>query len=187
MNIVIVGDSFSSDNCKDSWVCLLEKNHTITNLSQRGISEYRIYNIIKQNLLLINQSDILLVWHTNPDRIYIPDDVDYPSRLIPSHPFCDMVASDALSDTDWNKIAQIYYKNFYNKDMQEDMFKLLIEKIHQIITTKVLDFSGFEIYNDQFFIKSFSDLRFNHSGNINHLNLLGNLYVFNYIEQRIKE
>jgi hypothetical protein len=186
MNIVIVGDSFSSDNCNGSWINLLEKNHTVTNLSQRGISQYRIYTIIKQNLLLINQSDVLLVWHTNSDRIYIPDGVDYPTRLISSHSCCDMIANDALNNSDWKKIAHTYYKNFYDKDMQEDISRLLIDKIHQVVRSKILDFSGFDIFHDYHFIKSFHNVRLEFPGNINHLNLVGNSRVFEYINQGVK-
>jgi hypothetical protein len=187
MKIIIVGDSFSSDNCNSSWVNQLEKNYTVTNLSYRGISEYRIYTIVKQNLSLINQADILLVWHTNPDRIYIPDNVEYPARIIASHPHCDMVANDVLSDRHWGKIAQTYYKNFHDENMQQDIFELLIQQIHQIVTVKILDFSGFELANNQFFIKSFSDLRLTCPGNINHLDLIGNSHVFNYIDREIKK
>jgi len=187
MNIIIVGDSFSCDNCDGSWIAQLEKTHTVTNLSCRGISEYRIYTIIKQNLLLINQSDILLIWHTNPDRIYIPDGVEYPSRAISTHPHCDMVASDVLSDQRWERIAQTYYKNFYDESMQEEIFKLLIQQIHQIVTVKILDFSGFELHNDQLLIKSISDLRLKYPGNVNHLDLTGNFHVFKHVEQEIKK
>jgi hypothetical protein len=187
MNIIIVGDSFSSDDSKGSWIDLLEQKHNVTNLSQRGISEYRIYSIIKKNLSLINQSDILLVWHTNPDRIYIPNLVDYPTRSVSSHLNCDMVAGDVLCDSHWNKIAKIYYKHFFDREMQEDLFTLMIEKIHQIVTCKIFDFSGFNISNDTCSIKSFYELRQNFPGDINHLDLIGNLSVHKYIDQRIKQ
>jgi len=187
MNIVIIGDSFSSDNCEGSWVEQVASKYNVVNLSQRGISEYRIYTIVKKNLSLINQSDILLLWHTNPDRIYLPDTVEYPTRTVSSHAHCDMVANDALSNSHWNKIAKIYYKNFYDKDMQEDLFSLVIEKIHRIVTCRMFDFSGFEISNPTHFIKSFHDMRNNFSGHINHFDLTGNSLIYQYINQGIEQ
>ena len=45
--LLICGDSFSTDWTKKyegiGWVNMLEKNYKITNISQAGVSEYKIY------------------------------------------------------------------------------------------------------------------------------------------------
>ena len=112
MKIAIVGDSFSSDSDSGSWITLLEKNHQVINFSQRGISQYKILQIINQNLDILQSVDKVIVWYTNPDRIYVNQDVDYPTRLNSTHKFADMVASDILNKKEWKNIAETYYRFF---------------------------------------------------------------------------
>ena len=46
-NILICGDSFAADWTKKydgtGWVNMLTKDHTITNIAEAGVSEYKIY------------------------------------------------------------------------------------------------------------------------------------------------
>jgi len=184
MTISILGDSFSADADTGSWIDLLSKNTTVHNYSQRGSSEYRIYQSMIDNLESIQQSDQVIVFHTNPDRIYVPNAVDYPTRKIPTHKTCDMLISDAFSNKSWRSIADVYYRHFFDQQYQTDMWQLMVDKINTVLTgTPVLNCTGFDIAYQN--ITSISDIKQQHPGNINHLDLTGNQAVYNRISQLI--
>lgn len=182
MNITIVGDSFSSDVSKDSWATQLSECHSVNNLSQRGISQYRIYTIIKDNLSLIENSDCLIIWHTNPDRIFVNDNIDFPTRCLGSHPTADLVANDALSSKDkvWRQTVESYYKVFFNSPQQELYHRLLVNEIRRLVAgVKTLEYTGFNLNNSD--IKSFFNIKIANAGNVNHMNAVGNRIVFETI------
>jgi hypothetical protein len=176
----IVGDSFSSDQSSESWVTLLTQHGKVTNLSQRGISEFRIFRIIEENLADINCADTMIVCHTNPSRIYIPDGIPYPSRSLATHSTCDMVASDAMVSGEWQDIARIYYKNFYDDYLQKKLFDFIFQEIHLMVKIPILDCSGFDLVGNADII-SFADTWQQHPGNINHLDAEGNRMVYRQI------
>ena len=72
MHVLIVGDSFAADwsakHCDlFGWPNLLAKHHTVTNLAQAGVSEYKIY---KQLISVdLSQFDLVIVAHTSPYRV----------------------------------------------------------------------------------------------------------------------
>jgi hypothetical protein len=51
MNLAIIGDSFSSDITSGSWIGLLANSYKLQNYSLRGITHYRIFDIIPRNLV----------------------------------------------------------------------------------------------------------------------------------------
>jgi len=182
MKIKIFGDSFSSDQVSDSWVTFLSEHHEVTNYSQRGISEYRIYKNILYRINDIVSADVVIVFHTNPDRVYVPDHVLTPSRQLHTHPFCDMLATD--SSEKWIP-SEIYYKNFYDQGFQDTMFDFLINGIRKKLkNVKLLEFSGFDIQTPG--IHSISALRERNPGSINHLDIMGNITVFELIQDQLQ-
>ena len=181
-NIVIVGDSFSTDVGVDSWVTRLSNKYNIKNFSQRGISEYRLYRIILKNIEEISNADAVIIFHTNMDRIFVPDHVSFQSRQLSTHTQMDMMANDALTDKQWKKIACHYYRYFYDQDQQNCVYQLLIEKIDQLIATQKIYCSGFNVNCDDVTIKLFNQVRADYPGTINHLNSTGNQLVYNYLE-----
>jgi len=183
MNLVIVGDSFSSDENTTSWVTKLSNDHSIINLSRRGISEYRIYKIVKDNLSLINNCDCLILWHTNPDRIYVNDEISFPTRSIKTHPVADLVANDSLSSNDlyWRNTVENYYKTFFDIDQQTLYHHLLIKEMRNLLMNKhVLEYTGFQLTVDN--VRSFFDTRVSNPGNINHFDIIGNQLIFEQIK-----
>jgi hypothetical protein len=181
MKVMIFGDSFSSDRCPDSWIDLLANEHEVVNHSSRGISEFRIYRNLLDNKKEIKTADAVIVFHTNPDRVYVPDWNRMPTRHLPGHPMCDMVASDITEK--WPP-AEIYYKNFYDQYFQETIYNLIVDDIRQQCKhTKLLEFSGFDLGSAQ--IHSIHQLRKQHAGNINHLDIIGNIDVFSLIRNRL--
>ena len=187
-NIIIIGDSFAVDGGNDSWITKLSQNNTIKNFSQRGISQYRLFNHVVDNLEEIAKADNVIIFHTNMDRIFVPDHVVFQSRQLNTHTQMDMVANDAFQDKDWKHIAGVYYKYFYDQDQQNCVYQLLIEKIDKLIPVNKIHCSGFDINLrfESLSIKSFAQLRTAHPGNINHLNSNGNQIVYNYLEKLIQ-
>lgn len=187
MNIAIIGDSFACDYSEGSWISLLMQDHNITNYSARGISEYRLYKMLMSDYEQIQKADCVIVFHTNPDRVYIPSGVDYPTRKLDSHPHADMVANDILSNARWAKNAEVYYKNFYDQDLQDTLYDFLVEDIAQALSNqKTIMCSGFALESYPA-IYSFASVREKHPGDINHLDINGNLAVYNYIKKNIEE
>lgn len=183
MKIAIVGDSFSSDTGPDSWVSLLSKKHKVYNFSQRGISQFRIYKIFLSNIEIIKECDCLILWDTNPYRVYLGDEVDYPTRNLNSHPYADMVAEDSMMHKGWSKIAKTYYKYFFDEEQQNVFSTLLVQEILNSVNTKVIRCSGFETDDKE--VQSFFKTRQQHKGTINHLDSIGNRIVLEYIQGKL--
>ena len=187
MKIASVGDSFSISDHADSWVSQIAKTHTVLNFSQRGISEYRLYTIVKDHLAEIVASDRLILFHTNPDRVFIPDTVKYPPRNLPSHPHSDMVANDSLSNRSWHNIAETYYRYFFDSSMQLDFYDLLINDIVNLTSSiPTIHCTGFDITSSRAtLIHSFFNTLLTSPGDINHFDAQGNSLVYNYIGQQL--
>lgn len=186
LNISIIGDSFSSDTGPDSWVSMLTDIHNVTNYSQRGISEYRLYNNIIKNIEEISKTDVIIVFHTNPDRVFVPDRVIFHSRTLSTHTHCDMIAENALTDKHWKNIAKEYYTYFFDQSQQNCFYQLLVEKMNNLNLKQIIHCSGFDInipFNS-LHIKSFNDVMISNPGNINHLDLMGNQIVYNYVNSQ---
>ena len=170
----IFGDSFASDATNKSWTNLISKDLEVLNLSKNGISEYRIYRMYRDVREQIQPDDIIIFCHTNPNRVYIPNSTDYPTRNKNSHPECDLVLGDVnRHGIVWRFISYIFMKYFYDENYYKDLFDLMIADMNRI-NCKVIHVSGFE---STFPIISFNDIFINYRGNINHLNEEGNVLV----------
>lgn len=184
MRISIIGDSFSSDEQAISWISLLKKQHQVTNYSLRGISQYRIFKITKTNLADILLSDAVIFWHTNPDRVFVNNEVTFPTRDLASHPSADLIATDSLSsnNSDWKKIVCTYYKFFFDQEQQELYYRLLIKELIELVDgVKIkIHCSGFKLKGIELptSINQFDEIKSKFPGNINHMNESGNLLVY---------
>lgn len=186
MNLAVIGDSFSSDASTGSWVNLLGSIHSLQNYSLRGISQYRIFNTITKNLEDINKADAIVIWHTNPDRVYVNDEVKFPTRELQLHPCADLVASDSLNSKDksWQDVSKIYYKVFYNQEQQIVYYQLMLEKIKSMLSNRiVIHCSGFDLHDPE--VKSFKYLLETHPGPVNHFDLEGNQIVADYLNSKL--
>jgi hypothetical protein len=187
MNLAVVGDSFSSNAETGSWIDLLTRSHTVENYSLRSISQYRIFDILTKNLSDIVNSDAVIIWHTNPDRIYVNDEIEFPTRKLSLHHHADLVAADSLNsqDREWQNTAKTYYKIFYNQQQQMVYYTLILEKIKSILAgKKVIHCSGFNLV-DMPEIKSFNYLLSTNPGNINHCDTEGNSKIHAYISSML--
>jgi hypothetical protein len=184
--IAIIGDSFSADETPTSWVNLLKDNYNITNYSQRGASEYRLYTLVNQYEAELSSADHIVMFHTNSLRVFVPDAVDYPSRRLDSHSHCDLVINDAFADPQWAKIAETYFKYFFDEKYLRKQYQLLISDIDQRFGQKIIHCSGFDEHlAGNVSIKSFATVREQHPGTTNHLDYTGNLKVYQYIKEKL--
>jgi hypothetical protein len=183
--IAIVGDSFSADIGPESWITMLEDNYTISNYSQRGASEYRLYQIVKTYIEQLSTVDHIIMFHTNSLRVFIPDTVDYPTRKLSTHNKCDLVVGDAMADLDWAKIAETYYKYFFDETYLLTQYQLLIKDIHAKFSKNIIHCTGFSESCFEVEIKSFAELRENYPGTVNHLDYNGNLEIYQFIKDKL--
>jgi hypothetical protein len=180
MRVAIFGDSFATIDRADSWASQLAREFKVDNFAQRGVSEYRIYKSIQQRDL--TNYNHIIVFHTNPDRVFVPDHVTHPSRTLQTHPYCDMLANDSLDKVGWADIVKGYYKNFYDQQFQDDLFDLLLDRLFQQCQSAI-HCTGFDLSNTH--IHSFFTLRQTNPGNINHLDTQGNSKIYQYIKERM--
>ena len=183
--IVIIGDSFSTDTGPDSWITMLENDYDVVNYSQRGASEYRLYCVTKDHADQLSTADHIVMFHTNSLRVFIPDTVDYPSRKLNTHGKCDLVIGDAFTDTVWSKIADTYYRYFFDEQYLCTQYQLLIKDIHSAYPEKIIHCTGFKEFEFEIPIKSFAQVREKHPGTVNHLDCNGNLEIYQFIKERL--
>ncbi len=182
--IWIFGDSFSSNLENVSWTHILarEFEEEISIQSSNGISEFRILGQIKENINLINEGDLVIVCHTNPFRVYIPDNIPYPARLVQSHPNCDLVISDSMNrGWLWKVISKIYYKYFFDETYHQAIFDLFVEEEISLLetkTTNIIEVSGFKGFDH-----SFDYIFESYPGTINHMSELGNMMLADTISE----
>ena len=198
-NILIIGDSFAADwstKYKDylGWPNLLAEQHTVTNLAQAGVSEYKIY---KQLLSVKDLSvfDAVIVAHTSPYRV--------PTRLHPVH-FNDSLHKDAdliYADIAYHskRIKNIFnrslrgayefYNYHYDSGFFEDSYCLFRIEINRILEDKqVITLSTF---NQQASMEANTinlvDMLVTYPGLINHYSEFGNRLVYGSITSKIQE
>lgn len=176
--IWIIGDSFSTDMSSDSWIKKLSGEYIVNNISENGISEYRIYRKFLDVRDIFRPDDIVIFCHTNPFRIFLPDRISYPTRSKKSHPKCDLVIGDALDNGwFWKLLTTLYLKYFFDEDQCYSQFDLMVNEMDRITQLKgchVIHITGFQERDN---IISIKDIFETHRGKINHMNDMGNSLV----------
>ena len=170
--IWVFGDSFSTGSGAHSWTTLIGANRVV---SSNGISEYRILCAVERERGAIQPGDTVIVCHTNPLRIFLPDHVAYPARAKASHPHCDLVMGDALSRSWlWRFVAWVYGTYFFDESYLLHQHAMMVAEIDRLITSRgarCIHISGFEARPP---IASFHDLFLAHRGTLNHMDEAGN-------------
>lgn len=168
MNILIIGDSFSTNN--KGWPGML--GHCVTNRSQNGVGEYKIY---KQSIDFA-YFDCVIVCHTSPWRIHTPHNPVH--GFSQERPHNDFMLSDMEYHSKHNKemnLVKKYWDKYYDIQYQTDMYKLIVTKLFEIPNSIHITFHD---ENDTEIIKNnFHDIWKKHPGVINHLDEEGNKQV----------
>ena len=175
--ILVVGDSFSEDMSSDSWVTQL--GDSVTNLSNRGISEYKIYQRIKN--IDLSQFSFCIINHTSPNRIYIPENPYYVNDSKYQH--CDLLYSDIKSrepDEFATNVAW-WFENVFDLEQAEFMHNLLIDHIVKSTPSNTLHMTFFSSKNTH--LVGLQSIWKKHPGAINHLDKVGNQLVTKSIKE----
>lgn len=166
----IFGDSFAANKDSDSWSSMLGIHFESENLATNGSSEYRIWRSYKDNATRIGKEDTVLFCHTSTTRVYLKDSTSLLSRLLPSHPVCDLILSDVFAKKEKKFIAIL--KEIWDERYFEDTYKLLREDLNKVPNSIHIDFFSRGPYNA---------IWKNNPGNINHMSKQGNRLVLNEV------
>jgi hypothetical protein len=175
-NLLIIGDSFSENTTEHSWTQLL--GIPATNLSSRGISEYKIYKKLES----IDPTDFshVIINHTSPNRIYIPHNPLYQDNQLYQN--CDLIYTDIKSrePDPFAKNVSWWFENVFDLEHAEFMHQLLIKHIQQLVPDAIhitffdVDYPG---------ITSLYNIWQANPGTINHMTTAGNLAAAEYIRK----
>lgn len=134
--ILICGDSFSADWTVKyhgaGWPNMLVHDFDVTNLSQAGCSEYKIYQQLMSTD--IDQFDAILISHTSPNRIYVKEHPVHKNDLL--HKDACLIYTDIKEHASDNPSLQPivdFYENYFDLDYAKFTHTLICEKINAIL------------------------------------------------------
>jgi hypothetical protein len=180
--ILLIGDSFSSNNTDNSWVSQID-NCTIDNLSSNGSSEYRI--VKKLMSTCVSEYDFVIIVHTSPNRIYLTDNPLHTNS--PTHSQCDLIYQDVKSadPTMFTNNVSWWFENIFDLEYARDIHKILIETSMLLLKdVPSLHLTFFDLDN----ILNLNNLHYiwkKYPGNINHLSSNGNIKVAEFINKQL--
>lgn len=169
----IFGDSFAASSSSRSWTHMLETYGKVVPRAHNGSSEYRIWKSYQKNKRFIKPTDVVIFCHTSSSRVYLKDGVTSLSRLLPSHPFCDLIFNDIFVKKE-NKFISIL-KTIWDDEYFEDTYNLLVDDLKRVPNSVHIDFFTPGIYNSIWQA---------HPGKTNHMDNTGNLLV---LQQLLRE
>lgn len=160
MKILIAGDSFAAPWPNDviSWAYLLGQKHSVTNVAQAGVGEYKIYKqIISQDL---SKFDFIIVCHTSPSRVHTLKHPVHKSKL---HKDCDLIITDIEGRQSFFnpglKSAKQWFLYHYDDEYQNFIYSLIRREINSIINIPYLSIDNLSFPDNLFFEKTHLDLR----------------------------
>lgn len=172
--IWIFGDSFASSKHSYAWTSLLSDRGVVINEASNGSSEYRIWKKYHTNKKFIANNDIVIFCHTSPSRIFLKDNVSILSRVLPSHPLCDLIFSDIFTKQE-NRFIKIL-KEIWDDEYFQDTYNMLVTDLKSVSNSVHLNF---------FEEGTCNSLWKDWPGEINHLNMTGNQLVFQHIIKQL--
>jgi hypothetical protein len=189
-NILIIGDSFAADWSTKyqeymGWPNLLAEQHTVTNLAQAGVSEYKIY---RQLLTVDLQAfDVVIVAHTSPYRVPTRQHPVHSNDIL--HKNADLICTDVEYHA--KKLANMFNRRLqaarefftyhFDEEFFEDSYILFREKINKLLSkNKVIVISSLSLekYKTEKYVLDFVDLLVQEPGLINHFSQQGNRIVY---------
>ena len=176
MKLLIVGDSFSTNDGIDSWVNQL--GFSTYNISARGVSEYRIYQKIKN--CNFSQYNFAIICHTSSTRMYIPKNPYYHNHG--THPECDLIYADMQSrlPDQFAKNVVWWFENIVDTQSVDFVHELIVTRINSIIPIPCLHITFFESQIPN--VLNLNHIWKNNPGEINHLDKCGNQLVSKLIK-----
>jgi hypothetical protein len=174
--IWIFGDSFAASDDSSSWV---SKLGAINNFASNGSSEYRIYKTYSKKKFEISNTDKIIFVHTSPTRIFLKNDKDISSRLLGSHPKCDIIINDVYEKKEKEYIKIL--ESIWDEEYFNDVFDLLVDKLQVPNSFHITFFES--VRKD---VINLNQIWVANPGDINHMNETGNQLVADIICQLIR-
>lgn len=198
MNILILGDSWSADwSEKNSefkgWPELLATKYNVTNVSEAGVSQYKICKQIENSNY--QDYDLIICSITSPNRIYSKSKINKVSKF---HKNCDLIFQDiefAVAQGDSTPeitSALNYFIYHWDKDYADFVHQLKVDwcydhlKNYNTIFTSIIDDSKKFLPSDAIFIDGFEIFE-TYPGNINHLSEEGNNIFFKNLTDKLMQ
>jgi len=185
--LLICGDSFSApSNEPSAWTSLIKQHFEVTNLSQRGCSEYKIYKQINsQNL---NKYDSIIISHTSPYRIYTPlNNFHAADPLYKDACFIYTdVKENSLTNSKLNSVVD-FFENHFDLEYAEYIHNLILSDIEKLCPKDTLHLSHLEWKNLYRFSNhiDFNNLFVKQRGNVNHYNIEANEIIYKKIKKNL--
>jgi len=190
--ILICGDSFSADwtikyQQAKGWPNFLADQYLVTNLSQAGCSEFKIWKQLSSANLL--DFDCVILSHTSPFRIPIEEHPDHKLDVL--HKNCDLIYLDVKNSKDKDlKNSAVFFEKFFSLEYANFIHYLIIKQEIEYLksfTGKIIHISNvaqdFEFPDHKFI--SFESVFKKYRGTTNHYNKTGNQLVFDTINKLI--
>ena len=173
--IWIFGDSFAASRDPSSWTMQLGD---VRNCASNGSSEYRIYKTYLKQRHEITVDDTVIFVHTSPSRIFLKNDRITSSRLLESHPTCDIIINDIYEKREKEFINLL--ESVWDEDFFEDIFDLMIDKLKVPNSYHITFFESpkMEIVN-------LNHIWVANPGTVNHMTAEGNRLVVDIVKQLI--
>lgn len=196
--IALLGDSFAAEYNADSpgWVDILAKKHSVNNVAQAGVGEYKILrqlrDIQNNNPQWKSLYQCIIVAHTSPFRIHTPK---HPLHSKGFHKDCDLIYQDIKDRFDWFNeslsTAKNWFVHHFDDDYQISVYKLVRDEIKRIIGDVpylAIDHFGLSanIASEQNRL-DFSDFWLQNRGHINHYSIEGNQKVAKAVIDKVEQ
>lgn len=192
--ILVCGDSFSADWSKKTgrrgWINMICGDYSVTNLSQAGCGEYKIYRQLKsQDLDLF---ECIILSHTSPYRIHVNTHPLHKGD--PLHNNCDLIYED-LKSHKGRSLEINFFVDFFEKyyDLEHAVYlhslicrdiELGLDKYHgKVIHMRNISWNGLHEFPDMI---DNSDVFESHRGDTNHFDDVGNRIVYDRVKARIE-
>lgn len=173
MTVWVFGDSFAANKNKNAWTNMLGRR--VINHASNGSSEYRIWKSYQHAKANISSDDVVIFCHTSYSRVYLKNTVtDLLSRMLPSHPACDLILSDIQSKKE-NKFISIL-KTIWDDVYFYDNYQLIVNDLKRVPNSIHLNFFEDTIYRSVYL---------KNPGKINHMDEAGNQIIANYISKTL--
>jgi len=187
MNILLCGDSYSTEQNlgTTSWIDRLRADYDITNVSQAGVSEYKILKQVEDHLYS-NDFDLVIVCHTSPYRVHTPD---HPVHRDGLHKDCDLIYSDieyhnSKKHTPSLTAALGYFAHHFDPEYYDTIYGLLRQEITQNVMLWNVPLINVDFFPGNSGL-DLSDLPVSHPGQPNHMSESGHKIVYEKISKEI--
>jgi len=187
VNILVCGDSFAAEwGNAQGWPDFLKNKHTVTNIAQAGISEYKILKQVES--VDWQKFDCAIITHTSMSRVHIDQHPLHKTTQL--HGDCDLIYNDLVESRSKDPVVQAgidYFKHIYDPVYYGDIYGLMLDRISVRCVKPTLHMTFFDNSVEYPFIcLQLKSVFSRFPGNNNHLNVEGNIKMSKLVEEWIE-